>query len=122
VKFTPAAGGVWIRGLEDPGARVVRFTVGDTGIGISPGDQRVIFDKFRQVASTTRGIREGTGLGLAIGKQLAELHGGQAAVESPPGIGSRFSFTIPADPALLRSQPLVLIVEDEIAGRELLAS
>jgi len=122
VKFTPAGGSVWIEGVEDPGARVVRFTVGDTGIGISPDDQSVIFDKFRQVASTTRGIREGTGLGLAIVKQLVELHGGQVAVESTPGIGSRFSFTIPADPARLRSQPLVLIVEDEIAGRELLAS
>jgi PAS domain S-box-containing protein len=120
VKFTPAGGSVSIGVVREE--TMFRFIVTDTGIGIAEDDQGVIFDKFRQVGSTTRGVREGTGLGLSIVKHLVELHGGRVMVESAPGKGSQFSFTIPADPGRTRTEPLVLVVEDEPAGRELLAS
>jgi PAS domain S-box-containing protein len=119
VKFTPEGGRVWIESSQMR-EKAVEVAVRDTGIGIAPEDQTVIFDKFRQVASTTRGVREGTGLGLAIVKRLVEMHGGVISVESAPERGSRFAFTIPADPACCRTQPLALVIEDEPAARELL--
>jgi PAS domain S-box-containing protein len=93
VKFTPEGGKVWIDAVEDAG--FVRVTVGDTGIGISAAEQENIFDKFYQVGNTTRGVREGTGLGLSITKELVQMHGGWMEVESTPGEGSRFTFTLP---------------------------
>ena len=93
VKFTPAQGTVTVECSES--GSFARFTVTDTGLGIPKQDQQAIFDKFHQVGSTTKGIREGTGLGLAITKHLVEQHGGSIEVESEPGHGSRFSFTIP---------------------------
>ena len=71
------------------------FAVTDTGVGIQLAEQQAIFDKFYQLGSTTRGVREGTGLGLAITKSLVEMHGGRIWVESTPGAGSRFQFLIP---------------------------
>jgi PAS domain S-box-containing protein len=93
VKFTPEGGEVWIETGEDAG--FVRVTVGDTGIGIPATEQENIFDKFYQVGNTTRGVREGTGLGLSITKELVQMHGGWMEVESTPGEGSRFTFTLP---------------------------
>jgi PAS domain S-box-containing protein len=93
VKFTPEHGRVWISLVED--GQMIEVTVSDTGIGISPEQQRAIFDKFYQVGSTTRGVREGTGLGLAITKRLIEMHGGTIGVQSEPGKGSHFKFTLP---------------------------
>ncbi len=119
VKFTPGGGRVWIESSQTR-EKAVEIAVRDTGIGIAPEDQTVIFDKFRQVAATTRGVREGTGLGLAIVKRLVEMHGGAMSVESAPDCGSRFAFTIPSDPACCRTQPLALVIEDEPAARELL--
>ena len=93
VKFTPEGGLVWIESAEAGG--YVEVTVGDTGIGIPPEEQDNIFDRFYQIGTTTRGVREGTGLGLAITRQLAELHGGWIEVRSAPGAGSQFVFTLP---------------------------
>jgi PAS domain S-box-containing protein len=93
VKFTPEGGKVWIETGEETG--FVRVTVGDTGIGIPAEEQENIFDKFYQVGNTTRGVREGTGLGLSITKELVQMHGGWMEVESAPGQGSRFTFTLP---------------------------
>ena len=93
IKFTPQSGRVWVESSLVDGS--VCIMVGDTGIGISAEDQHAIFDSFRQVSATTKGVREGTGLGLAITKRLVEHHGGKIWVESEPGKGSRFSFTIP---------------------------
>ncbi len=93
IKFTPEKGQIVIECIERPDG--VLFAVTDTGIGIEPSEQQAIFNKFYQVGSTTRGIREGTGLGLAITKSLVELHHGTISVESTPGAGSRFQFTLP---------------------------
>ena len=121
VKFTPNGGRVWVdQSLAPTGMTAI--SVSDTGIGIAPGDREVIFDRFRQVGPATSGVREGTGLGLAIVKHLVEMHGGRITVASAPGRGSVFTFTVPLDPARVREQPVVLIIEDEPAGRELLAS
>ena len=121
IKFTPNGGRVWIEYSHSSGS-TVEIAVADTGIGIATADQKIIFDKFRQVGSTTRGIREGTGLGLAIVKRLVEMHGGKISLESAPEHGSRFSFTIPADCSRMRNAPMVLIIEDEPSARELLCS
>jgi PAS domain S-box-containing protein len=122
IKFTPARGSITI-GCSGAESRAhVRFFVRDTGIGIAPEDHAAIFERFRQVAPTTRGVREGTGLGLAIVKHLIEMHHGAIEVESQPGKGSCFSFTLPADPGRAASAPVVLIVENEPAARDLIAS
>ncbi len=93
VKFTPEGGTVWVGSFEDSG--FARITVGDTGIGIPVEEQENIFDKFYQVGNTTRGVREGTGLGLSITRELVQMHGGWIELESTPGGGSRFTFTLP---------------------------
>lgn len=97
LKFTPRGGSVAVSmsPASEPG--FCRFAVRDTGVGIAPEQLDAIFDKFYQVGSTTKGVREGTGLGLAITKHIVELHGGQIRVDSSPGRGSCFSFTMPLD-------------------------
>ncbi len=92
IKFTPSGGRVWIESSVIEGS--VCILVGDTGIGIASEDQQPIFESFRQASATTKGVREGTGLGLAITKRLVEHHGGRIWVESEPGKGSRFFFTL----------------------------
>jgi PAS domain S-box-containing protein len=93
VKFTPEGGHVTVAGkLRDD---TVEISVRDTGIGIPPHELESVFDKFYQVGATTKGVREGTGLGLAITKRLLEEHGGRIWVESEPGNGSTFTFTLP---------------------------
>jgi signal transduction histidine kinase len=93
VKFTPAGGEVDVSAAQVNGE--VRVAVADTGPGIPPEDQARIFEEFQQ---TEVGIeqREGTGLGLALSKRLVELHGGRIWVDSEPGKGSTFVFTLPA--------------------------
>jgi signal transduction histidine kinase len=91
VKFTPA-GGVVIVGAA-PRAGEVVFWVADTGNGIPPADLEHVFDRFWQARS---GARRGAGLGLPIAKGIVEAHGGRIWVESTPGRGATFFFTIPA--------------------------
>src|SRR5579883_13962 len=93
VKFTPEGGCIRVDAVIQGG--MAEISVSDTGIGIAAEEHAAIFDKFYQAGSTTRGVKEGTGLGLAIAKQLVEAHGGRIRVESAPGQGSRFSFTMP---------------------------
>ena len=68
--------------------------VSDTGIGIAPAQQEKIFEFFVQADNSTQRVYGGTGLGLAVSKQLVELHDGHIKVESIPGKGSTFSFTL----------------------------
>jgi signal transduction histidine kinase len=93
VKFTPESGHVTVRAAPRDG--VVEVAVVDTGIGIAPEDQPTVFEEFRQVGSDYARKREGTGLGLALTKKFVELHGGTIMVESAPGQGSTFTFTLP---------------------------
>ena len=94
VKFTPEGGSVRVE--SQPEESLVRFEVSDNGMGIPPAEHHAIFDEFHQVAAGARAVKEGTGLGLAITRRLVELHGGRIWVESQPGEGSRFFFTLPA--------------------------
>lgn len=94
IKFSPAGHAVRVSVvayLHQP--LVVR--VKDQGRGISRADQNVIFQKFRQISSQQSPLVKGTGLGLAIAKALVEEHGGTIGVESEPGQGSTFWFTLP---------------------------
>jgi signal transduction histidine kinase/CheY-like chemotaxis protein len=135
IKFTSDGGQVNVESVKM--GKFIRFSVTDTGIGIRPEDREAIFEEFRQVGQTTSGVTEGTGLGLAICKRLAAQQGGTIWVESEVRKGSRFSFTLPEGHAIsqftgapsgavsihpARTQPLILVVDDEPGSRELLAS
>ncbi len=73
----------------------MEISVADTGVGIAPGDLGGIFESYSQLAASASGGTGGAGLGLAIAKRLVELHGGELHVDSEPGRGSVFSFTLP---------------------------
>ncbi len=92
IKFTPE-GSVAIRAKVS--GSEAEIAVVDTGIGIAPEALGRIFDEFRQADETIAAKYGGTGLGLSIARQLIELQGGRMGVESSPGHGSRFWFTLP---------------------------
>jgi signal transduction histidine kinase/response regulator of citrate/malate metabolism len=96
IKFT-ATGGVTVQVKQlDEGSQYVtlQFDVIDTGIGIPPEKQQAIFEAFSQADSSTTRRYGGTGLGLSIGKRLVSMMGGTIGVDSTPGKGSRFWFTV----------------------------
>jgi signal transduction histidine kinase len=72
-----------------------RVAVSDTGPGIAPSDRTKIFEEFQQVDSTSTRKKGGTGLGLSISRRIVEMHGGSIWVDSIPGRGSTFAFTVP---------------------------
>ncbi|MBL7253592.1 SpoIIE family protein phosphatase [Actinoplanes sp. LDG1-01] len=92
VKFTPH-GRIEVRiRAVDRGAELI---VRDTGIGIPADQLPLLFDRFHRVTGIWSRSHEGTGIGLALVRELAELHGGSAGVESEPGEGSVFTVTVP---------------------------
>jgi signal transduction histidine kinase/FixJ family two-component response regulator len=114
----------------------VTFYVADTGIGIAAADQSRIFEEFTQVENPLQSRSSGTGLGLPLCRRLATLLGGDVAVESEVGAGSTFSATIPVRystgerkpmasargkrPEPPRSEPRLLLIDDDEAARYLL--
>jgi signal transduction histidine kinase len=96
VKFTPDGGKVEVRARLREGT--LEVAVRDTGIGIAKDDQAAVFEEFRQVGRHYTNKQEGTGLGLALTKRFVELHGGTLSLDSQPGQGSTFTFTLPSQP------------------------
>jgi signal transduction histidine kinase len=90
IRYSPEAGQIWIRG--DREGDLAALVIADQGKGISAEDQARIFDKFERVDPSEAG---GTGLGLYIARRLARAMGGDVAVDSAPGQGARFTFTLP---------------------------
>ena len=93
VKFTPDGGRIDVLARREDSNAVI--AVQDTGIGIALEDQAEVFEEFRQVGRDYTKKHEGTGLGLALTKKFVELHGGKIWLQSEPGKGSIFTFTIP---------------------------
>jgi signal transduction histidine kinase len=91
VKFTPDGGSVALRARVNEGR--LEVAVSDTGSGIASADQATVFEEFRQLGKGG----EGTGLGLALSRKFIELHGGAIALQSEPGKGSVFTFTLPLE-------------------------
>lgn len=100
VKFTPRKGKVTltVREAEVVGNEaVIYFAVRDTGIGIAKEDQKRVFRSFEQAVDKNPSKQQGTGLGLSISSRLIQMMGSNIALESEPGEGSLFSFSIPLE-------------------------
>ena len=93
MKYTPPGGSGRV-GLDRTAAHA-RVWVEDTGPGIPEAEQARIFERFYMAAGAESDVQPGTGLGLALARELTELHAGTLAVESRPGVGSRFVVTLP---------------------------
>lgn len=100
VKFTPAKGRITltIQEMETSGMKaVVYFAVRDTGIGIAREDQKRVFRSFEQASEVNPAKQQGTGLGLSISSRLIQMMGSNIQLDSEPGEGSTFSFSIPLE-------------------------
>ncbi len=97
VKFTPTGGRVTLRAVRaDEGGRArAELSVADTGVGIAPEDQALVFEEFRQASGDYLRKAEGTGLGLSLARRFVELHGGRITLRSAPGQGSTFTVLLP---------------------------
>ena len=141
VKFTPEGGHIGLEFQCDPLRKQIRFTVWDTGIGIPKTAFNNLFQPFTQVKCDAHSQQEGTGLGLALVKGLTDLHGGSVSVTSHLNQGSRFIINLPwweddlslkiptpdsslptenSASVLFAKMPLILVVEDHQANREMI--
>ena len=93
IKFTPSGGHIAMSLKKGPEGAII--CIDDSGPGISPEFQKVIFTPYEQTGRTTTTESKGTGLGLAISKQFVTMHGGKIYVTSEPGQGSQFYVEIP---------------------------
>ncbi|GAA4318977.1 response regulator [Mucilaginibacter gynuensis] len=94
-KFTPESGSIAINVTQGIAPDTISFHIKDTGIGISPDKQKLIFEAFQQADGSTSRKYGGTGLGLSISRELAMLLGGAITLTSEPGRGSEFTLTLP---------------------------
>jgi two-component system phosphate regulon sensor histidine kinase PhoR len=92
IKYTPEGGAISVSASDS--GETLTINVSDTGIGIPPPDQPRIFERFYRVNKSRGGDVPGTGLGLSIVKHIVQLHGGAVSVDSIPGRGSTFAFTL----------------------------
>ena len=132
IKFTEQGEVTLAVSLDAPGSGTLalRFRVSDTGIGMTPQAKEQIFTRFSQVDGSMTRRFGGTGLGLTIAQQLCRLMGGEIEVESTPGTGSTFCFTVKLEPGPAESDASsrphllegvrVLVVDDNEAYREIL--
>ncbi len=132
IKFTTRGEVVLRARLErqTPAAAALHFTVSDTGIGMAPEQQKLIFEAFTQADSSTTRQYGGTGLGLAISSQLVGMMGGAIWVESMLGLGSTFHFTVRLGIPPAHSSPAgerpdlhgmpVLVIDDSSTNRRIL--
>ncbi len=127
IKFTPVEGSVTLKvtsqakafqlnygNIESPpnsNQTWIRFSVIDTGIGITQENIQKLFQPFVQLDSALNRKYSGTGLGLSLVKQIVELHGGKVGVISEAGVGSHFWFDLPCDDLLLQSSTPTLPID-----------
>jgi signal transduction histidine kinase/ActR/RegA family two-component response regulator len=134
IKFTERGAVTLAAGYQPGQGARLRFDVTDTGIGISAQDTRRLFERFSQVDGPNAGRARGSGLGLTIAKSLVEMMGGEIDVQSEPGQGSTFWFTIKAPPEARNAAPerppsvtwdlgplSILVVEDVAVNRDLVS-
>jgi CheY-like chemotaxis protein len=121
LKFTER-GEVRVTVAHDAERDLVVFSVKDTGIGIAPAHQSVIFEEFSQIENPLQKRTKGTGLGLPLCKRLCELLGGTVSLESAPALGSTFTVSLPRvyGAGRVSRDRKVLIVDDEEISRYLL--
>jgi signal transduction histidine kinase/CheY-like chemotaxis protein len=137
MKFAPPEAPISISAMhigDTPDDGTITISVRDQGIGIDPQNHDVIFEEFRQIDGTARREFGGTGLGLALVKKFVQLQGGWVRVDSAPGKGSTFSFTLPVRSGaavvshILEIVPSeqdaerVLVVEDDAHAYELIST
>ncbi|MBW3602910.1 MAG: response regulator, partial [Actinobacteria bacterium] len=130
VKFSPSGASVSLTAQREGGD--VLFRVTDRGRGIPPAKLETIFGRFQQVDATDSRDKGGTGLGLAICRTIVSQHGGRIWVESTPGQGSTFSFTLPVSDGTREAQPfepaptqdgaVVLVCDDDPSVREVVGA
>jgi len=131
IKFTPEGGKIELAAHQL--GEVVRVEIRDSGPGIPLQEQQRIFESFHRLQQSDE-MSEGTGLGLAITRRLVELHGGHLGLESQPGSGSCFYFTLSTASTFQKEETQItsgfhgnslariLVVEEEITGAQLLQS